>query len=107
MDEILAMKKPPHIFLKEWRKKHKLGQEKLGERIGVDKPQVSNWESGKRRPNARNQALLADALGIEVVDLFRHPEDPSADELLRDEPPEVRKAAIEAIMTLKRLRGSA
>jgi transcriptional regulator with XRE-family HTH domain len=50
MIEAIKSKRPPHIFLREWRKKHEgLSQERLGERIGANKAQVSNWESGERQ----------------------------------------------------------
>ena len=106
MIEAIKSKRPPHIFLREWRKKHEgLSQERLGERIGANKAQVSNWESGERRPSSANQAALADALDIEVVDLFRHPDRPSADELLRAAPPDVFDKAIKMIRLLTGTEG--
>lgn len=93
-------KVPPHIYLREWRLKRGLAQERLAERVNTNKAQVSNWENGKRRPDSKNQAALADALDIEVVDLFRHPDRPSADELLRGASEELRAKAIEMIKVL-------
>lgn len=71
-------------FLFKWRKAKNLTQEQLAERIGTYKAQVSNWESGKRDMTPNVQMALAEALDIEPGDLFRDPDQPSSEELLRD-----------------------
>jgi hypothetical protein len=48
------------------------------------------------------QAAIAEALDIDPVDLFRHPALPSADALLRDQPPEVWNDAIKIIKAIRR-----
>jgi len=48
------------------------------------------------------QAGLAHALGIEPADLFRDPEQPSVDELLRKATPEQRRAAFVVVQALLR-----
>jgi transcriptional regulator with XRE-family HTH domain len=66
-------------FLKEWRKFRGLSQEKLGERIGVSKGDISNWEKGKRRYNQDLLEQLAEALECEPADLImRDPTDPES-----------------------------
>lgn len=100
---MVAKTKPkslPHIYLREWREKRGLKQEGLAEKINSNKAQVSNWENGKRRPSSANQAALADALGVELVDLFRHPDQPSADALLRKASPEIREKVLNIIKVL-------
>jgi putative transcriptional regulator len=64
------------------RQKRGLTQEQLGELVGVDKAQVSNWETGKRFPSAGNLAALATAFNVDIADLFRDPSIPTAHELL-------------------------
>lgn len=92
-------------FLGEWRKKRELTQEQLAARLDTTKPQVSNWENGRRMMSYQVQAALAEALGIEPSDLFRHPDQPSADALLRGQSPEVVRQAIDLIEVLIRKRG--
>jgi transcriptional regulator with XRE-family HTH domain len=40
-----------------------LSQEQLGDRLGVERTQVSAWERGRRLPCARHLMAIADALG--------------------------------------------
>lgn len=57
-------------FLKEWRKHRGLSQEKLAERLGIYKGDVSNLETGKRRYNQDILEALADALQCDPADLI-------------------------------------
>ena len=66
-------------FLKEGRTHRGLSQEKLAERIGVFKGDISNLEKGKRRYNQDILEALADALECEPADLImRNPTDPES-----------------------------
>lgn len=66
-----------HLFLKEWRKKAGLTQEKLGARVGVAGPTISRWETGAMDWTGERIGDLADALDVEdVADLFRDPNRP-------------------------------
>lgn len=67
------------LFLKEWRKFRGLSQEKLAERVGLHKGDISNYETGKRRYNQDLLEALAEALQCEPADLImRNPSDPEA-----------------------------
>jgi transcriptional regulator with XRE-family HTH domain len=101
--------RPPRIFLREWRKKIGISQERLGLRIGTDGVSgvtVGRWENWEepegREPDLNTLAAIAEALGIEIADLFRHPDQPSADELLRGQPQEVIEQAMKLIMAIRR-----
>jgi transcriptional regulator with XRE-family HTH domain len=103
----IGPKQPRRNFLAAWRKKRGLTQEQLAERVSTYKGQISNYESGTRKMGFEVQAALAEALDIEPTDLFRDPERPSADELLRDADPQVFNEAIEIIKVLVNRRKSA
>lgn len=96
----IAPKKLRRNYLAKWRQKRELTQEKLAEMLGTYKGQVSNWEGGKRALTFDVQSALAEALEIEPSDLFRDPDRPSADELLRDADPRIFNEAIEIIKVL-------
>lgn len=103
----IGPKQPPRIYLKEWRKAKGLTQQQLAERLpeGTDgrttgKDQISRWERGDRGMTINVQAALAEALNISPSDLFRHPDMPSADELLRNATPEQRRQAFTVIEAL-------
>lgn len=52
------------------RKSQKLSQEKLGQRIGVAKSRISDWENGKVTGLSTTLKKIADALGCSVNDLI-------------------------------------
>jgi len=96
----IGPKTPRRNFLAKWRQKRELTQEQLADRVGTYKAQISNWEGGKRSLSFDVQTALAEALDIEPQDLFRDPDRPSADELLRNASPQVLNEAIEIIKVL-------
>lgn len=106
----IGPKKPKRIYLAEWREKRGLTQKQLGERLDppVTDMTVSRWEKsarGDRGPNSAQmnddvKAALAEALQLEPEDLHRHPDRPSADELLRGAPQSVVDQAFRIIEAL-------
>jgi transcriptional regulator with XRE-family HTH domain len=98
----IGPKRPRRQYLAQWRELRGLTQQQLADRVDTGKDQISRWESGKRGMSAGVIEALADALLIEPGDLFRDPATPSADELLRGKPPELRQQAISVIEALIR-----
>lgn len=91
------------LYIAEWRGSRGLTQEQLGERLQTSHVTISRWETGKRSPDLNAQAALAEALDIDPFDLRRHPDQPSADALLRDQPPDVREQVFKVINALRRV----
>jgi transcriptional regulator with XRE-family HTH domain len=98
----IGPKKPIRLFLAEWRQAKGLTQEQVSQRIGCSSITISRWETSERRPDLDAQAAYAEALGIDVLDFRRHPDQPSADALLRDQPAEVVEQAIKLIHAIRR-----
>lgn len=101
--------RPPRLYLKERREKLGISQERLGARIGADGVSgvtVGRWENWEdpegREPDINTLAAIAEGLGCEIEDLFRDPDRPSADELLRGQPQEVIDHAIKLIIAIRR-----
>lgn len=66
-------------FIKEWRKFRGLTQERLGERVGVERSYVNKIENGKRRYDQPFLEAAAKALQCEPADLImRDPSQPGA-----------------------------
>lgn len=57
-------------FIAESRKKQKLTQEQLAERLGVTDRAVSNWKNGKNMPDLSMFKLLCDELNISINELM-------------------------------------
>lgn len=52
------------------RRKKKMSQENLAEKIGVTRQTISNWELGETTPNPQQLKLLSKFLDISVDDLL-------------------------------------
>ena len=50
----------------ELRKKERISQEKLGERVGVTRQTVSNWELDQTVPDANQLLALSKALNTSI-----------------------------------------
>lgn len=108
VDRLLTMpprigsRRPVRLYLAEWRESRHLTQQQLADRLETTDVTISRWETGKRRPDDDAKAAIAWVLGIEMVDLYRHPDRPSADALLRDQPQEVQDQALRVIAAMRR-----
>ena len=57
-------------FIAEIRKKQKMTQEQLAEKLGVTDRAISNWENGKNMPDLSMFKLLCDELNISINELM-------------------------------------
>lgn len=57
-------------FIAECRKKKKMTQAELGEKLGVTEKSISNWENGRNMPDLSLFKPLCDELGITINDLM-------------------------------------
>ena len=53
----------------ELRKKQQLSQEKLGEKVGVTRQTISNWELNETLPDTKQLIALSQALLINIDEL--------------------------------------
>ena len=56
--------------IRRYREQKKLTQDELAERLHVTRQAVSNWETGKNHPDLDMLSSLAQALDLELTDLF-------------------------------------
>lgn len=71
------------VYLYEWRTRPKNFRtlEQVAEMIGTSKSTVQRMEVSTREPNLGYLAAFAEALDIEVSDIFRDPNRPSQEEI--------------------------
>lgn len=73
----VRMKQQARLFIREWRKHRGLTQQRLADRLGVDKGTISKLENGKMPWDQKYILGIAEALGIEPASLFmRDPSQP-------------------------------
>ncbi|MCM1004150.1 MAG: helix-turn-helix domain-containing protein [Candidatus Gastranaerophilales bacterium] len=65
-----SLKKKFGKRIKELRKSKKLTQEQIAERISIEPPNISKMENGLHFPQPENIEKLANALNVEIKDLF-------------------------------------
>jgi transcriptional regulator with XRE-family HTH domain len=82
--------------------KRGLSDERLAGRLDVERETVNRWRNYPQRLSLPRIEELAEALDLEPADLWRHPDRPSADALLRDAPADVQIKAVEMIGILLR-----
>lgn len=58
------------IFIAELRKKQKLTQEQLGEKLGVTNKTVSRWETGTYLPPAEALLAMSELFGVSINELL-------------------------------------
>lgn len=93
MIDRIGQRRPPRIYLREWMDKLEVNNKKLAERMDRAESTVSKLLAAAD-PDARERRIkqkvtveylaeFAAALDVTVEQLFRHPNTPSRDELLR------------------------
>lgn len=97
----IGPKRPVKLYIAEWREYRGLTQEQLAGRIGSTKSSISRWETGERDLTLGALGAIAEALQCEVADLYRDPNRPSADALLRDADEPTRRQAFRLIEALR------
>jgi transcriptional regulator with XRE-family HTH domain len=93
------------VYLAEWRLHRGLSQKQLADRLESDVMTVSRWELGKTAISTDALAALAEALGgdlMEPEDLYHHPDQPTPNQLLRGQPPEVIDNAMKMLRAIRR-----
>ena len=71
-----------NIKIKEARKKSKITQAELADRIGVHRSTIANYELGRRRPSLTELKEIASILHVDVNYLLEGSEVSSKEELL-------------------------
>lgn len=61
------------IYLREWRQKLNLKQNKLARLSGVTQPEISNIENGRVSPTLKTFQKLVESLNLRTADLFENP----------------------------------
>lgn len=99
-------RRPAKIYLREWLDHRALTAEQLAGRIETSKSVVSKLMNGKQRYNQDWLERIAYALDCEVQDLYRDPNAPTRDELLRRANPEQLKQIIDFAEYVMRKNGT-
>lgn len=100
----IGPRRPRRIYLAEHREARGLTQEQLANRLETTAMTVSRWERRATTMTTGTLEAIAEALGggLEAEDLYHHPDTPTPNQLLRDQPPEVIESAMRMIRALRR-----
>lgn len=92
--------KPVKHFVREWIEARGLDQKRLAERMGCEPGTVSKLLNDKAKMTTGWLARFAEALNTDIPSLFRHPDRPTPDDLLRNLPEEKRQEVIRVIKAM-------
>lgn len=98
----IGPRRPRRLYLAEWMENRGLSDERLAGRLDVARETVTRWRNYPQRLSLPAIENIAQALDCEPQDLWRHPDQPSADALLRDAPDELKQQAAAMIGILLR-----
>lgn len=95
----IRFKRPPPLFLQEWMDKFQLSGEEMAGRMDCSPGTVSKLLNGKMKITEEWKARFVDALGhdVTVPDLYRHPDRPTQEDLLRGLSDDQKDRVIKAI----------
>ena len=105
MVQRIGATRPHRIFLTEHMAKLGVSDQRLADRLDVSRETVTRWRKYWNRLNPNKLAEIAAALDIAPQELWQHPDRPSVDALLRDEPDDVVKQ-IAAALSVTRKTGT-
>lgn len=102
MSARVARKRVIRLYLAEWREHRGLKLQQVADHLGLTIGTISRWETRLAQPNIAAQDAIAELFDIDVIDLRRRPDQPSADALLRDQPQEIVELALKYIASIRR-----
>ena len=70
--------------LKESRKKARLTQVEIAEKLGISQPAYASWERGAKKPTQENLVKLAQVLNVTIDYLVGNSDDEIANKELED-----------------------
>ncbi len=86
-------KSRPRALLREWRIHQGLTLQEVGDRMGIHRSQVSNWETGFRSMPEKKMLAYCEAIGVDIARIYQMPDAQSIDELLENATPEQKSKA--------------
>jgi transcriptional regulator with XRE-family HTH domain len=104
MPRKIGPKKPVRNYIADHRLASNLTQKQLSERLGCDVMTISRWEAPHSRVGIGTLQAIAEALpgNLEGEDLLHHPDQPSPNQLLRNQSAEIQQQAISIIMAIRK-----
>lgn len=97
-----------YLYIREWMQQRGYSDEKLAQRLEVDRVTVTRWRNEQHRLNPEKIAGIALALDLAPEDLWRPPAEqisrPSVDALLKNAPDDLVQSAAEMAAILLKSR---
>lgn len=89
-----------HLYIDEWFEERGLNDTKVGERLGLHRSTIFKWRGNPSRLDPEKMAALAEALDIEITQLYRPPAEISLDEIAKDFTSDMKQTAADIVMRL-------
>jgi transcriptional regulator with XRE-family HTH domain len=96
----IGRKAQAHLYIREWLDFRGLSDEKAASRLGIDRTTVWKWRTQPRRLTRDKIESLAVLLDIEPEELYRPPNRPSLDAMVKDAPEDIQDMAVDIVRRL-------
>ena len=98
----IGPRRPFKHYIREWMEVRDINQERLAGRLEVESSTISKLLTGRMRMSDRWMSAIADALNLEIHELFLDPDRPSQNELLEGLDEDQKAAVINLVNMMKR-----
>ena len=98
----IGPRRPFKHYIREWMEVRDINQERLAGRLEVESSTISKLLTGRIRMSDRWMSAIADALNLEIHELFLDPDRPSQNELLEGLDEDQKAAVINLVNMMKR-----
>lgn len=96
----------PHLYIKEWMEHRNLSDRQLADRMEVARETIWRWHNEQHRLRPEKIAAIAAALDLQPEDLYRPPERPSLDAMIKDAPKDVQDMVIDIVSRMVNRKAS-
>jgi transcriptional regulator with XRE-family HTH domain len=96
----IGQRRKAHLYIKEWLDHRALSDERAAGRLGVSRETVWKWRTQPHRLTTDKMAALASILDIEPEELYRPPNHPSLDAMVKGQPDDVQAMAADIVRRL-------
>jgi transcriptional regulator with XRE-family HTH domain len=96
----IGQRRKARLYVTEWLKHRGLSDERAAGRLGVSRETIWKWRTQPHRLTTEKMASLASILDIEPEELYRPPNRPSLDALVKDQPADIQDMAADIVQRL-------
>ena len=96
----IGQRRKAHLYISEWMAYRGLSDQRLADRLEVERETVWRWQNQQHRLNPDKIAAIAAALDLEPEELYRPPGTVSLDAIVKGAPDDIQSMAADIVRRL-------